>query len=117
MLRMTRKEYMETPVQGREHGAKLHHTYYYGLAEEAGITTLPQHLTKLAKESKDPHFNDVPLALWDRQAELQKGQVAGANRRINGQAVWSLCDGVCLLKAVAHKLFRQTKEEDEDALG
>lgn len=67
---MTRKEYMASPAHGlnnRDAAAKLHREYY---GQFVGDHTISQVVSFIGKAkllaSRDPHMNDIPLALWDR---------------------------------------------------
>lgn len=81
-------------------GAITFQEYYLWLAREIHITakSCPVTLEEI-KKSKDPHLNDIPLGLWDKQDSLVR---AAAGRA--GLKVWSLSDTVCLLKALAHEV-------------
>lgn len=97
---MTRKEYMQNS------SPRNHQKYYLNLAKSVGLT-LPESLKERVLESKDSYFNDIPLELWDQLARSSKQQIAKANKIVNGESVWSLCDGVCMYKALAREYVRQ----------
>jgi hypothetical protein len=70
-----------------------HQNYYQWLAESIGIG--PSVLPPDHVRSKDPHFNDVPLYLWDQRH--------GIVRYHARHLAWSLSDSVCCLKAIARR--------------
>ena len=86
-----RQEYLE--------GTLSHADYYVWLAEFIGVTTadVPANTREL-QNSKDEHFNDIPLTRWDKQ-DINVRPKAFAK----GLA-WSLSDTVCVLKALATQL-------------
>lgn len=80
---------------------KITHTEFYEwLATAIGVTqaNLPVDITVI-RASQDPHLNDIPLHLWDRQDPIVRHKAASA-----GMRSWSLCDTVCVLKAYARKV-------------
>lgn len=105
---MNRKEYLSlnTGDKTKEERQQLHHQYYLGLANAVGLT-LPEWIKKDVLASKDEHFNDIPLSKWDGLAEMARPAIARANKIINGQSVWSLCDGGCVFKALAFEYCKE----------
>lgn len=93
-------------LQALAHAATACHQYYLGLAQAGGLA-LPEWVKAEVKVSKDEHFNDIPLDRWDAMAEIARGAIARANKVINGQSVWSLCDGVCIFKALAYQYCKE----------
>ena len=59
----------------------------------------------LVKASTDQHFNDIPLAQWDRLYGLIQMLVGRDVAEANGGGGVSLSDTVCVAKAAA-KLIR-----------
>ena len=55
--------------------------------------------------STDPHFNDIPLQIWDGNHELVRGK---ANRA--GILGWSLSDSVCCLKTLARNIINEVNK-------
>jgi len=104
---MTRAEYMSaTTGKSKEERQQLHYQYYLGLAQAGGLA-LPEWIKDAVLASKDEHFNDIPLEKWDAMAEMARGAIARANKVINGKGMWSLCDGVCIFKALAYQYCRK----------
>ena len=92
----TRKDYMSN---------KCTHEEYYGQLVTQGMKehvarALPQSLAR----STDPHFNDIPLATWDRIGFVYRG--LGPEFKKLGDFM-SSAGLVCVLKEAA----RQVKEE------
>ena len=89
---ITRKEYMAN-------SAALHRAYYLQFAT---TDTKKQVLFNIGsdriKNSKDKHFNDIPLSEWD---DLSNYAIFNTRlfREINGQI--SLADKICCLKSAA----------------
>ena len=73
-----------------------HQQFYLWLASFIGVTDamLPVSKERIAR-SQDPHFNDIPLRLWDYK-DYDVRQLA-----YNKGLAWSLSDTVCTLKAIA----------------
>lgn len=75
------------------------HQEYYGqwaktLSSQFGKTTL-----KRIKESTDPHFNDI---LWDLHHNWVISVIGSQIREANGNRRISRSDTVCAMKAAAH---------------
>lgn len=103
---ITRKEYMAN-------SEKLHHAYYLQIALKSGLTKhhLPAFLPEIKEALKtDRHLNNIPLLRWDARAantkQLVTKQITIAEEFPAGpsKVVWSLGDGVCILKALAKHL-------------
>ena len=95
-MAFTRKDYMTD---------KCTHAEYYGQLVTQGMKehvarALPQSLAR----STDPHFNDIPLATWDRIGSVYRG--LGPEFKKLGDFM-SSAGLVCVLKEAA----RQVKEE------
>jgi len=54
--------------------------------------------------STDPYFNDIPLHRWDRFADRYKQHIARVNKALGNGHVYSLSDGVCMLKEAARQI-------------
>jgi hypothetical protein len=91
-----RNDYVHN-YKGDDAGAQAHHAFYLWLADRLGVTLrhVPASLEEL-RASTDPHFNDIPLARWDRMDPIIRGHAISYGLR-----GWSLCETVCVLKAVA----------------
>lgn len=94
---------------------KITHDEYYGqfVTESAkhhvryciGIETL--------KASKDPHLNDIPLEKWDRLQmnsciSIGKLKEAEGCTLPPGKYLWSKCLNVCIAKATARALIKES---------
>jgi len=88
------KEYLDGLVPHEEHHEWL--CNFLQLPE----SLVPVSLKKLLA-SQDRHFNDIPLALWDRQHEAVK-------QYLHIGIPWALSDSVCCLKHLARRMV--TKE-------
>ena len=96
---MTRKEYIAGEVSHRE--------YYGMLVKLAGIRFPDNHpLVLKAKDSSDPHFNDIPLNRWDVAASGFEHAVRAIMPEI-GDA-WSLAGGVCIAKEAVRQAIERT---------
>ena len=86
---MTRNDYMS--------GAVTHRHYYASIAKSAGIQLSPEHdMVRRALQSKDEHYNDIPLGAWDTAALAVKFAIARAMEEHSDS--WSLAGGVCTVK-------------------
>jgi hypothetical protein len=100
---LTRKQYMASSDQ-------LHHAYYLQLAQMAGLgaRSLPVGLDKIREALKtDEHLNNIRLTLWDAAALNCKSRVSDYIAKCEEskhKGLWSLGDGVCILKALAKHL-------------
>jgi hypothetical protein len=79
---------------------KSHLDHYWWLGDAIGITDndVPTTIERLVN-SKDDHFNDIPLTQWDQRDYIVQGKARRAGMRI-----WSLSDTVCVLKARAARM-------------
>ena len=67
----------------------------------------PKELLELAKESTDPHFNDIRLDEWDFYAILCTQKPEILTKLEEAGDWWTLANGVCILKeAVRERLER-----------
>jgi len=82
--------------------ATAHQEYYQWLAESIGIG--PSMLPPGHATSVDPHFNDVPLHLWDARHQWVLDNARHSFSGSEGKTFyWSLSDSVCCLKAIAQR--------------
>ena len=79
-------------------GDVSHKDYYLWLADFIGLEHI-EISDKKIKASKDPHFNDIPLFLWDRMDKRVRAMAFS-----KGLICWSLSDTVCVAKAIAEKI-------------
>jgi hypothetical protein len=108
---MTRQQYLDnsevyaTGVRNEELAAARHRTYY-GQFVTAGVKqrVLQSIGLDAILQSKDPHFNDIPLAKWDVAAFALGG--AGAKMKEAGDYL-TKAGAVCIVKEAA----KQLKEE------
>ena len=100
-----RQRYMEGKID--------HQEYYTWLADYIGVGRdhLPVSLERI-KASKDPNYNDIPLQRWDADhfSIRRLAYLAGIKS-------WSMCETVCVLKAVARReaAVKQVGKALEDA--
>lgn len=100
---ITRKQYLAD-------SANLHQAYYAQFLTDATRAVVVQRFGKEALlASKDPHFNDIPLAAWDMLAprirETCNTKLLGeAEDQPPGRYLWSLGTAVCIAKAVAREI-------------
>lgn len=80
-------------------GKMTHDDFYCWLADRLGVTIADLNVTtdKLLA-SKDEHFNDISLTLWDRNDSYIR-----LRAQREGKRSWSLSDSVCVAKAVARR--------------
>lgn len=87
-------------------GVLSHEEFYLDLADAVSFDDLASLVPADACKSRDPHFNDIPLKLWDYRfaavrlllsRSINQGRV---KKRINGL---SASESVCILKAVARE--------------
>lgn len=89
---MTHEEYLELSRTGDSIAA--FHLYY-------GQFVTP-YVKELVRASKDVHFNDIPIKLWDELVPLVRHGIASKNEELNGMRAVSECECVCTLKTAAH---------------
>lgn len=98
---ITRQEYMST--YDPERGHYLHNEYYDQFVTAGILDHVLTHIgAERIKQSKDIHFNDIPLSNWD-------GMAMSINRmcrdlRIKCGEGDSLSIGVCIGKAAARRM-------------
>lgn len=79
-----------------------------------GISIADNHpIVIRAKRSNDPHYNDIPLRLWDAVAA---GFVHSAQRALKERANgWSLAGGVCIAKEVVRQAVERAQTVSTNA--
>lgn len=98
---MTHEEYLELSRTGDSIAA--FHLYYSQF-----VTPYVKELVRARigedriRASKDVHFNDIPLKLWDELVPLVRHGIASKNEKLNGTRAVSVCECVCTLKTAAH---------------
>jgi len=96
MIMITRKQYLA--------GEATFHEFYGQFVTESVLRAVRGAFGKAIKASTDPHFNDTPLAAWDRLANGFRFELGSMISQANGSGGVSLSDLVCTLKAAAHRI-------------
>lgn len=100
---MTHEEYLELSRTGDSLAA--FHQYYGQFVTPYVEGVVLRHIGEdRIRESKDVHFNDIPLKLWDRLVPLVRHGISVRNEEINGTRAVSICECVCTLKTAAHNI-------------
>ena len=112
----TREDYM---------GNACTHQQYYSQFVTPGIISLVQwHIGEQELlTSTNPHFNDIPMAKWDRLSEWTQSYIntkewtACENPSMvgTGKYPWSLSSNICILKAAAHMIVEELTKQSVDA--
>lgn len=104
----TRKEYMDQYKAGAE-GMILHRKYYAQFVSKNTIACVANFIGKDALlNSKDKHFNDIPLAKWDRLAGMLPPMAAKIK---DAGDYWTLTGLVCVAKEAARQYVEIVKGE------
>ena len=100
---MTREEYLDLSRTG-DSLAAFH--LYYGQFVTPYVTEVVRTYIgeDIIRASKDVHFNDIPLKLWDKLVPLVRHGISVRNEEINGTRCVSICECVCTLKTAAHNI-------------
>lgn len=89
----SRKDYMS--------GICTHKEYYGQFFSEGLCNAIVNRIgPEKILNSTNPHLNDIPLALWDKLADLVKSYTEKHFRAVN--SCMSLSDCVCIAKTIAH---------------
>lgn len=100
---MTHKEYLGLSCSGDSDSLAAFHQYYSQFVTPYVTEVVREHIGEdRIRASKDVHFNDIPLPLWDRLVPLVRHSVSVRNEDINGTRCVSICECVCTLKTAAH---------------
>lgn len=98
---MTHEEYLDLSLTGDSLAA--FHQYYSQFVTPYVEGVVLRHIGEdRIRASKDVHFNDIPLKLWDRLVPLVRHGISVRNEEINGTRCVSICECVCTLKTAAH---------------
>lgn len=98
---MTHEEYLDLSRLGN--GIEAFHQYYSQF-----VTPYVKELVRarigedIIRASKDVHFNDIPLKLWDELIPCVRHGIASKNEELNGMRAVSVCECVCTMKTAAH---------------
>lgn len=113
---ISRQAYMDGKID--------HQTYYTAIVDVLGRAQVERLVLAIAPIERlcevyaiDPHFNLIPLALWDRRDAIIRDMAAHAGQDAllfmwdtyaqpmpPKTIYWSLSDSVCVLKAAARRL-------------
>lgn len=115
---MTRNDYMSGKVD--------HHTYYLAVADAMGRERVARIVRYIATPEQirgaletDQHLNNIPLRKWDAchasvlQLVRENGPavmaISWSGQPLKPHTVcWSLSESVCVLKAVAREMAKET---------
>lgn len=81
------------------------HRQYYGQCVNPGVIAYVVRAigADAILRSADPHFNDIPLKLWDAMHGAIRDMCGGKMSRLNGAAGYSLSDSVRIAKEAARQ--------------
>lgn len=97
---MTRKEYLDLSRLGN--GIVAFHLYYSQFVTPYVTEVVRTYIGEdIIRASKDVHFNDIPIKLWDKLVPLVRHGIASKNEKLNGTRAVSECECVCTLKTAA----------------
>ena len=100
-MTMTRKEYLDLSRLGN--GIEAFHQYYSQFVTPYVTEVVRTYIGEdIIRASKDVHFNDIPLKLWDELIPCVRHDISVRNEEINGTRAVSICECVCTLKTAAH---------------
>lgn len=104
----TRAEYMKDAQQEGK-GPSAAHRRYYGQFVNEGTKWRVLAFISLdrLKASTNPHFNDIPLALWDKLTP----QLPGSGGFAKAGDFYTLANGVCLAKEAARQIIEAQPQE------
>ena len=99
---MTHQEYLDLSCSGDSDSIAAFHQYYSQFVTPYVEGVVLRHIGEdRIRASKDVHFNDIPLKLWDRLVPLVRHGISVRNEEINGTRCVSICECVCTLKTAA----------------
>lgn len=91
-------------------GRCTHHEYYSQFVTQAVKDLVTEHIGGADFLSKklveDPNLNNIPLDIWD-QVVTNHRWVGGINEQGNGKKIYSLSNGVCVLKTAARMIVEE----------
>lgn len=98
---MTHEEYLE--LSRTINDTVAFHMYYGQFVTPYVTEVVREHIGEdRIRASKDVHFNDIPLKLWDELIPCVRHAVSVRNEEINGTRCVSMCECVCTMKTAAH---------------
>lgn len=98
---MTHEEYLELSRTGDS--IEAFHQYYSQFVTPYVTEVVRTYIGEdIIRASKDVHFNDLPLKLWDELIPCVRHDIASKNEKLNGMRAVSVCECVCTLKTAAH---------------
>ena len=87
----------------------IHNEYFFQFANPIIRRILSNSITlEQLSESKDPHFNDIPLDRWDSIAKYITPYINNERLKEAGEFN-SLSTRVCILKAIAKDIVASSK--------
>lgn len=99
------------------------HRKYYAQFVNAEVKKLVKSAIPQFLRSTDPHFNDIPLPLWDQLTDVTRKTIdiklwkaADSPTQPEGTYLWSLCCNVCILKEAARQLLEDCKVTNKPQL-
>lgn len=113
-------------------GTVDHQTFYCAVVDAIGRAAIEHVVLGIASREEiaraleaDPNLNNIPLHKWDRMDALVRNLVARTAKTVmpiswSAKAVqptaetfiWSLCETVCVLKAAARRMIRETNVKE-----
>lgn len=89
-------------------GECTHREFYGAVVKDAGIRYTPEDfIVQRAMESKDGHYNDIPLTAWDAEAAVARPAISRA-LKAHGD-FWSLAGGLCVVKEAVRQVIERTQ--------
>ena len=98
---MTHEEYLE--LSRTDDGIEAFHQYYSQFVTPYVTEVVRTYIGEdIIRASKDVHFNDILIKLWDKLVPLVRHGIASKNEKLNGTRAVSECECVCTMKTAAH---------------
>lgn len=98
---MTHEEYLELSRTGDS--IEAFHMYYSQFVTPYVTEVVRTCIGEdIIRASKDVHFNDIPIKLWDKLVPRVRHGIASKNEKLNGMRAVSVCECVCTMKTAAH---------------
>ena len=91
-------------------GGCTHHEYYSQFVTQAAKDLVVKHIGNANFLSKklaaDPNLNNIPLDTWDQVVALHRW-VGEIDEQGDGKKIYSLSNGVCVLKTAARIIVEE----------